>query len=48
VVGYPRIQVMMMKTQSVMISPQDVQAEIYCVLVTKCMKHVPSDHSLIQ
>lgn len=31
-----------------MINPQEVQAEIYCAFVTKCMKHIPRDNSLIQ
>lgn len=48
VVSCPRIQVMLMKTRSVMISPEDVQTESYCVFVTKCMKHIPRDNSLIQ
>lgn len=49
VVSYPGIQVMMMMmTPSVTIGPDDVQAEIYCGFVTKCMKHIPRDSSLIQ
>lgn len=39
---------MMMKTRNVMISPEDAQAEMYCAFVTKCMKHIPRDNSLIQ
>lgn len=51
VVSYPGIQVMMMMmmmTPSVTIGPDDVQAEIYCGSVTKCMKHIGRDSSLIQ
>lgn len=39
---------MMMMTQSATIGPDDVQAEIYCGFVTKCMKHIPRASSLIQ
>lgn len=34
--------------RSVTISPDDVQAEIYCGFITTCMKHIPRDSSLIQ
>lgn len=39
---------MMMKIQSIMISPEDVQVKIYCLFVTKRMKHISRDNSLIQ
>lgn len=39
---------MMMKIRSVMISPEDVQVKIYCLFVTKCMKHISRDNSPIQ
>lgn len=51
VMSYPGIQVMMIMmmmmimTRSVTISPDDVQAEIYCGFVTKCTKHIPRDSS---